>query len=45
MLQFPCVVLLKQSYDSPTNQGEIASVERLSAAGHLQDAVSLGNEW
>ena len=43
MLQFPCVVLLKQSYDSPTNQGETASVELPFEAGHLQNTVILGN--
>jgi hypothetical protein len=44
MLQFLYVVLSKRSSDSPTDQGETASVERLYAAGHLQTTVGLGSK-
>ncbi len=44
MLQFLHVVISKQSYDSSTDQGETASVERPSAVGHLQNTFGLGNE-
>jgi hypothetical protein len=37
-------VLSKQSFDSPTDQGETASVERPFAADHLQNTVGLDNE-
>jgi hypothetical protein len=44
MLRFLYVVRSKQSHDSSTDQGETASVECPFAAGHLQNAVGLGNE-
>jgi hypothetical protein len=44
MLRFLYVVISKRSYDSSTDQGETASVERPFAAGHLQNTVGLGNE-
>jgi hypothetical protein len=44
MLRFLYVVISKRSYDSSTDQGETASVERRFAAGHLQNTVSLGKE-
>ena len=44
MLQFLYVLSSKRSYDSSTDQGEIANVERHSAAGHLQNAVGLGDK-
>ena len=44
MLRFLYVVNSKQSYDSSTDQGGTASVERPFAAGHLQNTVSLGDE-
>jgi len=44
MPRFLYVVLLKQSSDSLTDQGETASVERPFAAGRLQDTVDLGNK-
>jgi hypothetical protein len=44
MLQSHYVVLSEQSCDSSTGQVQTASVERLVAAGHLQDTVGLGNE-
>jgi hypothetical protein len=44
MLRFLYVELSKRSYDSSTDQGETASVERPFAAGHLQNTVGLGNE-
>ena len=42
-LRFVHVVLSKQSFDLPTDQGERASIERPFSAGHLQDTVGLGN--
>jgi hypothetical protein len=36
MLRFLYVVLFEQSFDSSTDWGERASVERPSAAGYLQ---------
>jgi hypothetical protein len=36
MLRFLYVVLFEQSFDSSTDWGERASVERPFAAGHLQ---------
>ena len=44
MLRFLYVVLSKRSYDSSTDQGEKANVERPFAAGHLQNTIGLGNE-
>ena len=44
MQQFLYVVLPRQSFGSSTGQGERASAEHPFAAGHLHDAVSLGNE-
>jgi hypothetical protein len=44
MLRFLYVVHSKRSFDSSMDQGETASVERLFAAGHLQNTVGLGNE-
>jgi hypothetical protein len=45
MLRFLYVVLSKRSYDSSTDQGETASVERPFGVGHLQNnTVGLGNE-
>jgi hypothetical protein len=43
-LWFLYVVHSKRSSDSSTDQGETASIERPFAAGHLQNAVGLGNE-
>jgi hypothetical protein len=43
-MQFHGVVLSERSRDSSTGRGERASVGPPIAAGHLQDAVSLGNK-
>jgi hypothetical protein len=43
-MQFHGVVLSERSRDSSTGRGERASVGPPVAAGHLQDAVSLGNK-
>ena len=44
MLRFLYVVLSKRRFDSSTDQGETASVERPFAAGRLQNTIGLGNE-
>ena len=44
MPQSLCVELSGQICDSSTDQEVRASVERRTAAGHLQDVVSLCNE-
>jgi hypothetical protein len=44
MLRFLYVVLFEQSFDSSMDWGERASLERPFAAGHLQNAVSHGDE-
>jgi hypothetical protein len=44
MLRFLYVVHSKRSFDSSMDQGETANVERLFAAGHLQNTVGLGNK-
>jgi hypothetical protein len=44
MLRFLYVVLSRRSFDSSTDQGETASVERPFAAGRLQNTVGLGKE-
>ena len=43
-LLFHGAALSERSCDLLTGQGEIASVERPVAVGHLQDTVGLGNE-
>ena len=42
--RFLYVVLSKRNFDSSTDQGETASVERPFAAGRLQNTIGLGNE-
>ena len=44
MLRFLYVAISKQSFDSSTDQGERASVERPFAAGRLQNTIGLGNQ-
>jgi hypothetical protein len=44
ILQSHCVGLSERSCGLSTGRGERASVEPLVVAGHLQDAVGLGNE-
>jgi len=44
MLRFHYDVLLKRSCGSSMGQGETASVERPSAAGHLQHTIGHCNE-
>ena len=44
MLRFLYVAISKRSFDSSTDQGETASVERPFAAGRLQNTIGLGNE-
>jgi hypothetical protein len=44
MLRFFHVVNSKRSFDSSTDQGETANVERPFVAGHLQNTVGLSNE-
>ena len=44
MLRFLYVVPSKQSFDSSTDQGETANVERPFAAGRLQNTIGLGKE-
>jgi hypothetical protein len=43
MKQFLYDVLSKRNCDLSTDQGETASTEPPFAAGHLQDAIDLGN--
>ena len=44
MLPFLYVVISKRNFDSSTDQGETASVERPFSAGRLQNTIGLDNE-